>query len=230
MNTPSPLVPQGTKTPTRKIQSLLQSHDDPDGSMSSIIGMLLQGCKAHQQGRTQTKDPALTQTSGDTTTPSNSVATTDSTIPPVNTTAMSNTAVSTMPPSQPVAAQPMPAPVATSPSMAVPASAPTGDGKDYVIAKGDTLGAIARRNSISFKTLMDANPGVNPRKLKIGHEVQILTGVAHGAAIRDCQRLPTRLRRPLMQPLTARPTLSNPATPWARLPGRMAPITRKSWL
>jgi LysM repeat protein len=171
MNTPSPLVPQGTKPPREKsslyfkVLMILTVH------VVLIGGMLLQGCK--DTSKEQTKDPGLTQTGGDTTTPSNSVATTDSTIPAVNTTAMSNTAVSTMPPSQPIATQPMAAPVATSPSMAVPASAPTGDGKDYVIAKGDTLGAIARRNSISFKTLMDANPGVNPRKLKIGQKLQI---------------------------------------------------------
>jgi LysM repeat protein len=48
-----------------------------------------------------------------------------------------------------------------------------GDGKDYIVAKGDTLGVIARRNSITVKALMDANPGVSPKKLRIGQKLQL---------------------------------------------------------
>jgi LysM repeat protein len=141
-----------------------------------IGGMLLQGCK--DTSKDQAKDPSISQAGGDTTPSSNSVAATDPAIQPVNTTALSNQAMSTLPPSQSFATQVTPGPAMAStpnvsPAVSVPAEAGTGDGKDYLIAKGDTLGAIARRNSISIKALMDANPGVSPKKLRIGQKLQI---------------------------------------------------------
>src|SRR5690348_14585917 len=39
---------------------------------------------------------------------------------------------------------------------------------EYVIAKGDSFSTIAKKFHISVKALMDANPGVEPTKLKIG--------------------------------------------------------------
>jgi LysM repeat protein len=63
----------------------------------------------------------------------------------------------------------------------MPATQPTpaisGDGRDYVIVAGDTLAAIAKKNSVSLKALVEANPGVSPKKLKIGHKLQIPAGV-----------------------------------------------------
>ncbi len=177
MNTPSPLVPQGTQPPRGKsslyfkVLMILTVH------VVLIGGMLLQGCK--DTSKEPAKDTSLSQVGADTISPSNSSFATDSTIPPVSTTAMSNAAMSTLPASQPVATQPMPAPTVAStpavvtPAPAAPAEAAMSDGKGYVIAKGDTLGAIAKRNSVSLKALMDANPGVSPKKLKIGQKIQI---------------------------------------------------------
>jgi LysM repeat protein len=140
-----------------------------------IGGMLLQGCK--DTAKDQAKDTSLSP-AGDTTSPSNGIAATDTTIQPVNTTAMSNAAMSTLPAGQPVGTPVTPGPaVASNPIAAsappVAAVAAPAEGKEYVIAKGDTLAAIAKRNSISVKALMDANPGVSPKKLKIGQKVQI---------------------------------------------------------
>jgi LysM repeat protein len=149
-----------------------------------IGGMLLQGCK--DTAKDQAKDTSLSQSGGESTSPSNSVATTDSAVPPVSTSAMSNQVMSTMPPTLPAATQPAPAPsvASTSTAVAAPASAPMGDGKEYIIAKGDTLGVIARRNSMTVKALMSANPGVDPRKLKIGQKLQLpaSTGAAATAS------------------------------------------------
>jgi LysM repeat protein len=175
MNNPSPLVPQGTQ-PKRgksslyiKVLMILAVH------VVVIGGMLLQGCK--DTGKTETKDPSLSQSGGDMTTPSNSLATGD-TIPAVNTMMMSNQAVATLPANQPaITAVPTGSGVATTaiPSPAVPVAATVAstDGKDYVIARGDTLAAIAKRNSVSLKTLMDANPGVSPKKLRVGQKIQV---------------------------------------------------------
>ena len=48
-----------------------------------------------------------------------------------------------------------------------------GDGQGICHRPGDTLGAIAHKNGISLKALMEANPGVNPKKLQIGQKIQI---------------------------------------------------------
>jgi LysM repeat protein len=175
MNTPSPLVPQGTQPPRAKsslyfkVLMILTVH------VVLIGGMLLQGCK--DTSKEQTKDPALSQAGGDTTSPSNSVAAADTTIPSVSTTALSNQAMSTLPAGQSVAVQVMPSPTMASTPVMSPAptaaDAGVGNGKDYAIAKGDTLAAIAKRNSISVKSLMEANPGVSPKKLKVGQKLQI---------------------------------------------------------
>lgn len=43
----------------------------------------------------------------------------------------------------------------------------------YVVRSGDTLDAIARRNGITLSELEAANPGVNPRRLMPGQELNI---------------------------------------------------------
>ncbi len=55
-------------------------------------------------------------------------------------------------------------------------------GKEYAIAKGDTLGSVAQKNHVSLKALEDANPGVNPLKLQIGQKIKIPDGAAPTAA------------------------------------------------
>lgn len=178
MNTPSPLVPQGTQPPRGKtslyfkVLMILAVH------VVLIGGMLLQGCK--DTSKDQAKDPALSQAGGDTTSPSNSMAATDPSVQPVSAASLSNQAVATMPavapqpmPSPAVASTPMVSTTPTAPATPAPADTGMGNGKDYIIAKGDTMGAIARRNSISIKALMDANPGVSPKKLKIGQKLEI---------------------------------------------------------
>jgi LysM repeat protein len=44
---------------------------------------------------------------------------------------------------------------------------------EYVIAKGDSFSTIAKKFHVSVKALMDANPGVEPTKLKIGQKISI---------------------------------------------------------
>jgi LysM repeat protein len=184
MNTPSPLVPQGT-LPTRgkstfffKVLMIITVH------VVVIGGMLLQGCKD------TTKDATSTTPSGD---QSQTAATTpnpNDSLPPVTTAAgLSNAQPSTAP--APIAQAPLsPAPAITSappvntapiaapiaPVANISATAPTTDAKEYVIASHDTLGAIAHRNGISLKTLLEANAGINPKKLQIGQKIQIPAG------------------------------------------------------
>jgi len=51
-----------------------------------------------------------------------------------------------------------------------------GGTKPYVVAKGDTLHKISRRNGISMKALAEANPGVSNTKLKVGQVLQLPAG------------------------------------------------------
>lgn len=184
MNTPSPLIPQGAlpqkgkPTVFFKVLMILAVH------VVLIGGMLLQGCKDTKsdvvQPTSDTSSTTTTSPSSDTvppaTTPggvSNATAAGATTVP-----AGSNVAVAPAPvtaPQPPVgvtSAPPVPAPIVP----VAPTAPATGETREYVIASGDTLGALAHKNGISLKTLMEANPGVNPKKLKVGQKIQIPGG------------------------------------------------------
>jgi LysM repeat protein len=187
MNTPSPLVPQGATPPREKsslyfkILMILTVH------VVVIGGMLLQGCKD-----TSTKDQAnkdssaspiadMTAASSTTasTTPVPAVAPSDMPQPlnPYATNASATSAAAAPQPSPSMAAV---VPPAKSTDLVAPGA--PGEAKEYVIAKGDTLGAIAHKNGLSLKALTEANPNVNPKKLQIGQKVQIPAGTAAVAA------------------------------------------------
>lgn len=207
MNTPSPLIPQGV-APARgkssffiKVLMILTVH------VVVIGGMLLQGCKDTKDNsganNNSTDNSSTAAGSADTTMPA---ATTPGSV------SNAQTAVTTPAtgPGQPVGQAPMqpaqpnvmpggpgPAPVAQQPAVGGPApqiqpaqtppTLPTtpeinGGGKEYTIASGDTLGAVAKHNGVSLKALMEANPGVNPKKLKVGQKIQIPAAGASATA------------------------------------------------
>ena len=64
--------------------------------------------------------------------------------------------------------------VATAPKAAASgkAASPAGPG-EYVVAKGDNLGSIAKKNGISLKAIQDLNPGVNANRLQIGQKLKV---------------------------------------------------------
>lgn len=64
--------------------------------------------------------------------------------------------------------------VAAAPKAAVSgkSATPAGPG-EYVVAKGDNLGSIAKKNGISLKAIQDLNPGVNPNRLQIGQKLKV---------------------------------------------------------
>ena len=49
---------------------------------------------------------------------------------------------------------------------------PTAGAGEYVVAKGDTLGGIARKVGISLKALQELNPTVNANKMQIGQKLK----------------------------------------------------------
>ena len=54
-----------------------------------------------------------------------------------------------------------------------PVMPPAAPATEYVIVKGDTFSTIAKKFHVSIKALQEANPAVEPTKLKIGQSVHI---------------------------------------------------------
>jgi LysM repeat protein len=84
-------------------------------------------------------------------------------VPPVDTNAVIvDTNAMTMVASNPPVVAPLPPVVPTT--------------TEYVVVHGDTLAKIAKKNGVSLKALKEANPGVEPTKLKVGQKLAIPAG------------------------------------------------------
>jgi LysM repeat protein len=153
MNNQSPFVPQGS-LPEQKNKNrarvkiavffVLAVHG------IGLMALLMQGCKP------STDTNSTTSTQVDTNPPPFIVATNPVAPPDTNTA---------------LAAQPPPIPQ-TDPTNAAPVT-PLAGGSDYKIAKGDTLAIVAKRSHVSLKAIQEANPGVEPTKLKIGQTIHV---------------------------------------------------------
>lgn len=115
-----------------------------------LMALLMQGCG-------QSKEPVAPPEVTVTNTPPAFV---DTNPPPVTT---SNAPV--------VVAAPVPVETPT------PPPAPAG-ATEYVVVKGDTFGTIAKKSHVSIKSVIDANPGVDSKKLKIGQKIHIPAAAA----------------------------------------------------
>ena len=183
MNTPNPLLPQGALPPREpsslyfKILMIIAVH------IVVIGGILMVGCKDTAKDKAKT-DQNMDMAGG-----------------PAKSDVMSSTPPDIAPapaPIAPPAATPplpggnnsmpavaaLPPPVSTVPPTVQPAPpipAITG-GSVYVIAAGDTLGAIAKKSGVSVKAIEDANPGIDAKKLQIKAKLQIPAGAAVASA------------------------------------------------
>ncbi|PDH29511.1 MAG: hypothetical protein CNE95_04690 [Puniceicoccaceae bacterium MED-G30] len=54
-------------------------------------------------------------------------------------------------------------------------AASTAEGGSYLIEPGDTFARIAQQMGVSLQALLDANPGVDPRRLRIGQNIVVPT-------------------------------------------------------
>jgi LysM repeat protein len=169
MNTPSPLVPQGSLQPKPKFLfgffTIVSLH------VLAIGVLLIQGCNKNSAKKAD--DTALD-------------ANTNAALPPYNppTNSYPNAAATNTP--APTSA-PLPAfGLAAAPSNASPfpdnkpaeITPPPADEKEYVVAKGDFLGTIARKHGVTLAALKKANPGVDSKKLKVGQKIKIPGGAA----------------------------------------------------
>ena len=163
MNTPNPLVPQGSLPEAAKrkaniriaIFTILAIH------VALLGGLLMQGgCKPEEKKQAKADITALTNDS-----PFPTLADSNYLSAPV-TPAESTTLAATPAPSSPNAA---------GFESSLPAG-PTGipkESKEYSVAKGDTLAKIAKAHGVTLKAIEEANPGVVPTKLKVNQKIQV---------------------------------------------------------
>lgn len=53
------------------------------------------------------------------------------------------------------------------------ANTPTQAARSYKVQSGDTMSSIARKHSVKLEALMSANPGVEPKKLRVGQMLNV---------------------------------------------------------
>jgi LysM repeat protein len=177
MNTPNPLLPQGTLPPPGrsglyfKILMIFAVH------IIVLGGILMVGCKDTSKvssgSRTDlASDPGpMSPSSPDLSAP-----------PPTGPVAMPPGAGGLTTPIPPVPQTPA-ASVAVTPTTVTPttptlpaATTPAPAAREasvYVIASGDTLDALHKKFGVSIKAIEDANPGIDPKKLQITHTLNI---------------------------------------------------------
>jgi LysM repeat protein len=115
-----------------------------------LMALLMQGCG-------QPKEPVAPTETAATNTPPPFV---EATNPPGTT-------------SNPPVVVTAPTPVETAPPPVAPAGI-----TEYTVVKGDFLEKIAKNNHVSVKAITDANPGIEPTKLKIGQKIHIPAAAA----------------------------------------------------
>ena len=67
----------------------------------------------------------------------------------------------------------IPAPTPVPAPLPPPPAAPVAQAEDYTVVKGDTFATIAKNNHVSVRAIEDANPGVDPKRLKIGQKLHM---------------------------------------------------------
>ncbi len=170
MNTPNPLVPQGTFQDKGKAQIRITVFAILAVHLVALGVLLIAGCnkKAEpEQAADNTGIPPVPPLPMDTNWPTPPVPTGTQDVtqlpPPVTPT---QDLVNVIPPF--VTPTP-PEPVATGAS-------------EHTISKGESFYTVGKKYGVGFKAIADANPGVNPARLKIGQKIIIPAGKAPAAS------------------------------------------------
>ena len=186
MNTPNPLVPQGTfankgKSPVPlTVFAILAIH-------VVLLGLLLiAGCNRKPPGDTAQQDPSVMPPVPPPSTPVDNWPT--SAPPANNLTATTPTEVPPVPPpgqqNDPTIA---PASNLTPPpvnNLTPPTPPGSGAGlSEHTIMKGESFYTLGKKYGVGYKAIADANPGVNPNRLKPGDKVKIPAARAAGTMV-----------------------------------------------
>ena len=168
MNTPNPLIPGGAFSEVHyksrsnvrlAVFTILAVH------VVLLVGLLMQGCgpkKAEQTSTTPTNDTILPP-----------LATNELYFPQSNPPPAMSSAPAILPPTNAFAE--------STPS----APEPVGGMTEYTVARNDTLSKIAKEHGISVKALTQANPTVDPAKLKVGQKLLLPAASRTSSAARE---------------------------------------------
>jgi len=150
MNNPSPLLPQG---------SLVEQKNKNRARVKvavffvlaihavGLLALLMQGCRRDQPAADTEATNTVAAPSFDNTNPIVAAETNIVSVP----------------------SNPPPAIDNTAPPVVTPAATAT----EYAVAKGDNYWTIGKKFGVTAKQITDANPGVDPAKLKIGQKLHI---------------------------------------------------------
>jgi LysM repeat protein len=194
MSTPSPLLPpgalEGAAAPKSRIRitvlTILALH------VVFIGGLLLQGCNKEGTDRTLASTnearpmPSLLETQyfdafpGDVAARESPTLAEQTSAPPAfepePERSFTQTSVPEVAPTfsgSPTQSYTLPSPPPPSISSTSMASSSLRQAMEHVIEKGDTVGALAKRYGVSERAILDTNPDIRPRFLKIGDTLMI---------------------------------------------------------
>jgi len=165
MNTPSPLIPQGTFPDNRgkshvriAVFTIMAIH------VVLLSALLMAGCK-------KTTDTTAESTNAlPVFEPATNIFVPAT--PPTSVTATTTQTVNTAP------VTPL-APPAIETSVAPPSVAAD---REHVVVKGDSFYTLGRQYNVSMRAITEANPGVDPTRLKIGQKIKIPASTTAAAA------------------------------------------------
>jgi LysM repeat protein len=175
MNTPNPLVPQGSLLEQQKSKgkSNLLFAVLTIAAIHVVLfgGLLIQGCKPE----TKLRDTAANELTNASAQPDpNTFITNTPPIPDINPPTMPATYAAT---NLPITTPPVVTPLVP----ATPLESVAGT-KEYKVAKGDSFYKIGKDHGVSMAAVAKANPGVEATKLKAGQVIQIPASGATPAA------------------------------------------------
>jgi LysM repeat protein len=161
MNNPNPFLPQSSfleqKNKARARLRIVVLFSISLGVMV-LMALLIQGCRKNDTGQTPDQTGAPTPEAASNPTPD-----TNNGGPGGGAVAGNPGTVPAPPPVEPSNPVPPPPPVAPEPTTS-----------DYVVVKGDTFATIHTKfPGVSVKAIEQANPGVDPKRLKIGQKLHI---------------------------------------------------------
>jgi LysM repeat protein len=165
MNTPNPLVPQGTFADKGKAHIRNTVFVILAGHVVLLVGLLFAGCNK-KDADVAGGDSTLPQTPpalpGDATSPWPGTPPAPSAQTP---------AVATTP--QPIGAQ-QPIAATPPPPQPIPSELPANSAlTEHTILKGETFASLGQKYKVGYKAIAEANPGVDPSRLNIGQKIKI---------------------------------------------------------
>ena len=164
MNTPNPLVPQGTLPDKGKAQVRITVFAILAVHLVALGVLLIAGCNKKAE-----PEQAADNNTGIPTAPPPIPTDTNWPAPPVAVPSVPGTQdVATGLPPSVTATQDI---VATPPVSITPPEPVASATSEHTISKGESFYTIGKKYGVGFKAIADANPGVNPTRLKIGQKI-----------------------------------------------------------